>query len=313
MFIWNKVDSNIANEIMDAYEMSQTEFDYCSFFDQPPYDGYTVIYIPEDGPNFRTTQLRGPGIGIMPGEEGKRTHAMIVALGKGRNLCGKNGENRADANGYNFMGTGYRPPQGGPTTDMEGDNNVSIEIRAGIGMYPIFSATGESFMDFIWKDRYSGIQPGKIVNGELKEDNSLPSFGSKTGTLAILSKYNIILGTEEESTDIGYADPQIVFRGILYSQEGSVRLQEDLLLRGSIMAAKGVEFVDQSELWQALSSHGDGFDIAICHENARRLDDDENESMFPIGILPTGGAGTGRIQIIAWENISGYKQIQDTF
>jgi hypothetical protein len=175
----------------------------------------------------------------------------------------------------------------------------------------------KTFMDFIWNDATNDIDVGRIDNGTVRDRESNEIIGSQTGCISLLSKHDIILTWKGDAgEDISpHWDPQSIMRGLIYSEKGKIRLQRDLLLRGSIMAGNGIEFVDQgdpNQVTPALVQYGDGYDFALCFEDVTNLDDGTRAGLIN-SVLPTGGGGTGKIQIIAWENISGYKQIQDTF
>ncbi|MEW6096805.1 MAG: hypothetical protein AB1567_09820 [bacterium] len=275
-------------------------------------DGYTIFYIPEGNTNIRIGYGRTP-ICIMYGGEGNLTRAIIASEGKGRNFYDedavKNNEGYVFVRGpnYNYMGS-----------DRNLNENVGIDIRGGI--WP-FANNGEwigrnTFSDFIWNSQTNDIDVGTIDNGEVVDRESNDILGSQTGTLSILSKHDVILtwtggALEDIAPDW---DPQSVMRGLMYSEEGKIRLQMDLLLRGSIMAGNGIEFVDQSDDDQVtiplVQCGGDGYDFALCFENVTKLDDG-TPAAIPTSILDTGGSGT--MEVIAWENIRGRKQIQNTF
>jgi len=258
-------------------------------------DGYTVIYIPNTDINIRIYNLM-----IMPeiekGGERDVTRAIIVSRGKGQNLF-----DNADADGRVLLFGGCQYG-----ADMERNSNVGIDIRGEIRPYEFAEEYG-AFYDFTWEDATQEMSVRRINYATLT-NTSFYTMGKKSGALSLLSENDIIISVPGgDSKDPG--DPQSIFRGLVYSKR-NVILQEDLLLRGAVIAKESVKFVDQATLWPGLSSWGDGFDIALCHEDAFNSSDG-TRGLLPDRIRPRGG-GTGRMQIIAWENITG-KKIQDTF
>jgi hypothetical protein len=265
-------------------------------------DGYTVIYIPES--NTMDINIRIYNLRIMPkikkGNEEDITRAIIVSRDKGQNLYdGADYEGKVELYPGLYWGA-----------DEERNSNVGIDIRGEICPND-FPAGRDAFYDFVWDDTTQKMTIRRINYATLS-DTVFYTMGEESGALSLLSENDIIISTPGIGFDIeDPGDPQSIFRGLVYSKR-NVILQEDLLLRGAIVAKEGIDFVDQSVLWPGLSEMGDGFDIALCYENP--FESSDGTRSFIHGTLePTRGGGTGRIQVIAWENIGGYKQIQQTF
>lgn len=274
-------------------------------------DGYTIFYIPPGDINIRFGYGKTP-ICVMSGE-GNLTRAIIASEGKGRNFYDESAASCPELGGqvfvrgreYDFM-----------ASDKNLNENVGVDIR---GVIAMLANNGKeigkkSFMDFIWNPDTNDIDVGGIDKGIVTDRPNNKIIGSQTGCLSILSKYDVSLtttgcGLHDSSS---FYDPQSIMRGLIYSEEGKIRLQTDLLLRGSIMAKKGIEFVDSrdpNQVTRALVQSGDGYDFALCFEDVTNLDDGTHPALVSTVLPQTGG---GIMRILSWENING-RQIQKTF
>lgn len=262
-------------------------------------DGYTVIYIPPGNINIRIY-----GLLIMPEVRGEVCRAIIASQGAASNLF-----DGVDAQGYLRLST---PPfYGSPGADLlmaadeQRNSCTGIDIRGIIKSYGFDSQN--SFVDFIWDDVNSEMRLGNINYGEVRDDGRY-KLDRTSGSLSLLADYDIIINATEAHQFGGSIDPQSRFRGLIYSKRDII-LKEDLLLRGAMMAGGNIDLVDQSGLWYPQWVYGDGYDLAICHENAFNSSDG-TRSLLPGVLAPAGGAGIMRI--LSWENING-RQIQKTF
>jgi len=264
-------------------------------------DGYTVIYIPEGNTNIRIYDLT-----IMPEVEGDVCRAIIVSRGRGSNLY-----DGADTRGYvHLPATGWGGRQGERliAADQQRNSNTAIDIRGIIKPYNFTSAS--TFLDFIWDNVNQEMRIGEISYGEVRDDG-IYRLDRSSGSLSLLADNDIILSTPDANDGGDPNDPQSIIRGLIYSKRNII-FEEDFLLRGAIIAGGNINFVDQSGLWISQRGYGDGFDIAICHENAFASSDGER-NLLPDELRPGGGGTLGSVRVISWENIRGRDQIRNTF